>query len=177
MQHRGYHIAGSAARLVRTGRHARKARAAGYTLIELVVVLSVIGILAVSIGPKFFTQSVFSQRGYADELAAALRYTQKAAVITGCPARLTLAASSYLAAQQAASGNTCNTSDATWSTPVIGPDGTAIQDSAPSGTTASPTGAYVFDDQGRLTSSPGTTITIGARSITIVAGTGFVQVQ
>ena len=43
--------------------------------------------------------------------------------------------------------------------------------------TATPAGIYEFDDQGRLISSPGTTITVGARSITIVAGTGLVQVQ
>jgi len=152
-------------------------RSGGYTLVELTIVITVIGILAASLGPRFFTQSVFSQRGYADELAAALRATQKAAVITGCPAELTLSASAYVANQQAASGNSCNTSDTTWATAVIAPDGTAIADTAPSGTTASPTGTFEFDDQGRLLSSPGTTITVGARTITIVAGTGFVQVQ
>jgi len=155
----------------------RAQTSSGYTLVELAIVITVTGILAATLGPRFFTQSVFSQRGYADELAAALRATQKAAVITGCPAELTLSASTYVANQQAASGNTCNTSDNTWSTAVLGPDGTAVADSAPSGTTASPTGTYKFDDQGRLSSSPGTTVTVGARTITIVAGTGFVQVQ
>ncbi len=139
--------------------------------------LSVTAILAASLGPRFFTQSVFTQRGYADELASALRAAQKAAVMSGCPAEVTLSASSYVATQQAASGNTCNPSDTSWSTPVLAGDGNTIQDSAPSGITASPTGAYQFDDQGRLTSSPGTTITIGSRSISIVAGTGFIQVQ
>jgi MSHA pilin protein MshC len=153
------------------------AHGAGYTLIELIIVLSVTGVLAATLGPRFFTQSVFSQRGYADELASALRATQKAAVITGCPARLTLSSAAYAATQQAASANTCNPSDATWSTAVVAPDGSAIQNSAPSGTTANPTGVYLFDDQGRLTSSPGTTITVGSRTVSIVAGTGYVQVQ
>jgi MSHA pilin protein MshC len=151
--------------------------AAGYTLVELIIVLSVTGVLAATLGPRFFTQSVFSQRGYADELASALRATQKAAVITGCPARLTLTSAAYVASQQAPSGNTCNASDTSWTTTVVAPDGSAIQNSAPSGTTASPTGIYLFDDQGRLTSGPGTTISIGSRTVTIVAGTGFVQVQ
>ncbi len=79
--------------------------------------------------------------------------------------------------QQAASGNACLASDNTWTTPVLGSDGTALQGSAPASTTASPTGVYQFDTQGRLASSPGTTITVGARTITIDAGTGFVQVQ
>jgi type II secretion system protein H len=150
---------------------------AGFTLVELVVVMAIAGVLAAFIAPRFWSQQTFSERGYADELASALRVTQKAAVITGCPARLTLSAGSYVAAQQAASGNACNPADSTWSTPVIGADGSAIQNSAPNGTAASPTGVYQFDTQGRLTSSPGTTITVGGRTITIIAGSGLVQVQ
>jgi prepilin-type N-terminal cleavage/methylation domain-containing protein len=149
----------------------------GYTLVELIVVISVLGILAATMGPRFFDQQVFSQRGYADELASALRATQKAAVITGCAAQLTLTAGAYAANQQVASGNACNAASSTYSTPVLGADGSAIAGTAPSGTTVTPTGTFSFDTQGRLASSPGTTLTVGARTITIVAGTGFVQVQ
>ena len=160
-----------------TANRARTPGSAGFTLVELVVVMTIAGVLAATVGPKFFSQQTFSERGYADELGAALRLTQKAAVITGCAARLTVAAGSYVAAQQAATGNACLASDNTWSTPLLGSDGTALQGSAPSGTTASPAGVYQFDTQGRLASSPGTTVTVGARTLTIDAGTGFVQVQ
>jgi len=149
----------------------------GYTLVELVVVMTIAATLAATVGPKFFTQQAFSERGYADEVAAALRLTQKAAVITGCPARLTLTASTYVSSQQSASGNTCNPGDNSWSTPVLVSDGTALAGSAPSGTVASPTGIFQFDAQGRLSSSPGTTLTVGARTITLDAGSGLVQVQ
>jgi MSHA pilin protein MshC len=149
----------------------------GYTLIELTLVVSILGVLSATIGPRFFTQSVFSERGYADELAGALRSTQKAAVISGCHARLTLAAGSYSATQQAAAGNTCLTSDTTWPTPVLGAAGDAVANSAPSGISAAPAGVFEFDTQGRLVASPGPNITIGARQITIEANTGFVQVQ
>ena len=153
------------------------ARPSGFTLVELVVVMTVVGVLAATMGPRFFTPSIFSQRGYADELAAALRYTQKTAVISGCAARLTVTAAAYVSAQQAPLGNSCNVADTTWTTPVIGADGSIIQGSAPSATTASPTGAFQFDAQGRLVSGPATTLSIGARTISIVAATGFVQVQ
>jgi MSHA pilin protein MshC len=149
----------------------------GYTLVELIVVISILGILAATMGPRFFDQSAFSQRGYADELASALRFAQKAAVISGCPARITVSATGYAGAQQAAAGNACNSSDTTWSTPLLGGDGAAVSGSAPTGASAVPTGVYQFDAQGRLTSSPGTTLTIGTRSISIDAGSGFVQVN
>jgi MSHA pilin protein MshC len=154
-----------------------RANIAGYTLIELVVVMAVAGVLAAYIAPRFWNQQSYSDRSWADELGGALRATQKAAVITGCPAQLTLTATSYAAAQQAAAGNTCNPADTSWSTPIESADGSAVADSAPANESVSPTGIFRFDDQGRLASSPATTITVGTHTITIVAGTGLVEVN
>ena len=94
----------------------------------------------------------------------------------GCACRLILAAGAYSAVQQAAAGNSCLTSDNTWPTPVLGATGETIANSAPSGISATPTGTFEFDTQGRLAASPGTSITVGARQITIDAGSGYVQV-
>jgi prepilin-type N-terminal cleavage/methylation domain-containing protein len=163
--------------LRKTPRSSSCTGSAGFSLVELVVVMSIAAILSATIAPRFFTLQTFSERGYADELAAALRSTQKAAVGSGCAARLTLAAGGYAAAQQAASGNGCLASDNTWSTVLLGADGTTIQGAPPSGTSATPLGVYQFDAQGRLASSPGTTLSVGAHSITIDAGSGYVQVQ
>jgi len=163
--------------LRRASKHVAGPALPGYTLVELVVVLTVAGVLAAYVAPRFWTQQTFSDRSYADELAAALRATQKAAVITGCPAELTLSSTSYVATQQAASGNTCNTADTTWPTPVLSADGSAIQDTAPANTSASPTGVFQFDTQGRLSAEPGTTLTVGTHTITLVPNTGLVQVN
>ena len=64
-----------------------------------------------------------------------------------------------------------------WSTPVLGADGVALQGNIATGTTVSPTGVFQFDTQGRLASSPASTLTVGARTISIDAGSGYVQVQ
>jgi len=148
----------------------------GFTLVELVLVIVIAGILAAVAAPRFFQSSVYSQRAYADEVAAALRLAQKVAVASDCPTRLTLGASSYAVAQQAAAGNTCNPQDTTWATPVIGADAAAVQDSAPAGVVASPTGSFVFSGSGALSASPATTVSIGSHTITIDPATGLVTV-
>ena len=114
----------------------------------------------------------------ADKLeAVAARAQAQTAEAVRQEMQLTLQAASYSAAQQAASGNICNPADTSWSTPLIGADGTAIQDSAPAGTSASPTGTFQFDTQGRLTVYAGTTLTVGTHTITLTPGTGLIQVQ
>lgn len=55
-------------------------QAAGFTLVELVVILIVVGILAVVALPRFYDQSDFDARGFYDETLSILRYGQKTAV-------------------------------------------------------------------------------------------------
>jgi MSHA pilin protein MshC len=161
------------------------ASSTGFTLIELVVVMTIAAILAVVAAPKFFDQNVFTQRGYADELAAALRYAQKAAVNTGCPARINLTATAYTGQQQAASGNTCNTLSVAWTTPILRPDGSALAGTAPSNTTpsAGSVGNYTFDGTGKPTTVPSASIVVSntqtavTRTISVDALTGYIQVQ
>jgi MSHA biogenesis protein MshO len=62
----------------------------------------------------------------------------------------------YSVQQQAASGNTCNPNDTSWSTPVVGPDGAAVAGTAPNNVSASPAGLYVFSGSGALSSAPAT---------------------
>jgi MSHA pilin protein MshC len=149
----------------------------GYTLVELVLVIVIAGILAAFAVPHFFDNQTFSQRAYADELAGALRFAQKAAVASDCPAKVLVAAPGYVVQQQAPAGNTCNTNDTTWATPVVAPDGASLQGTAPANVSASPTGSFVFTGSGALGASPGTSLSVGSHTISIDAATGFVQVQ
>ena len=55
---------------------------------ELVVVIVILGIVAAFAAPRFFDDRTFLQRGYYEELAAALKYSQKLAVASGCPVRV-----------------------------------------------------------------------------------------
>lgn len=48
----------------------------GFTLIELVVVIIIIGVLSVSVLPRFFSSSGFEEYAYRDEIATKLRAIQ-----------------------------------------------------------------------------------------------------
>lgn len=52
----------------------------GFTLVELITVITVIGILAAVSGPKFIGNDVFEVSGAQATLLSALRYAQKTAV-------------------------------------------------------------------------------------------------
>lgn len=52
----------------------------GFTLVELIAVITVVGILAAIAGPKFIGNDVFETRGAQGTMLSALRYAQKTAV-------------------------------------------------------------------------------------------------
>ena len=53
---------------------------AGFTLIELVVVLLIVGVLAVSALPRLLDRKIFDSRGFSDQAISTLRYAQKEAI-------------------------------------------------------------------------------------------------
>ncbi|WP_319243146.1 GspH/FimT family pseudopilin [uncultured Propionivibrio sp.] len=55
----------------------------GFTTIELIVVIVVLGILSVAAVAKFSDRTVFETRGFADQTLAAIQYARKLAVATG----------------------------------------------------------------------------------------------
>jgi MSHA pilin protein MshC len=70
--------------------------AKGFTLIELVTVIVLLGILSVYVAPRIFDPGVFKERGFFDETQSALRYAQKLAVGSGCDVQVTLGAGGWL---------------------------------------------------------------------------------
>lgn len=162
--------------LFRSTHPAASRNATGFTLVELVIVLVIIGVLSAFAVPRFFGENVFLERGYFEELTGAVRLSQKTAVATGCPVRFVLTASSYAARQQPASGGRCDTSSGSWNVPVVLGDGESLDGSAPSGVTAAPATTVVFQPSGATSLGADRTITVGSASFVIHAGSGYVDV-
>jgi MSHA pilin protein MshC len=161
-----------------TTRHRKRALRAGasrgYTLVELVTVIVILGILAAFAVPRFFDAQVFEERGFYEEVAAALRYGQKIAVGSGCPVRVTITAGSYDLKQQTVASNRCDPADSTWAVSVMLPDGQTAAGTAPAGITLGPVTTYQLDGLGQTDLGGDLTVTVGALSMTVQSKSGYV---
>lgn len=147
---------------------------AGFTLVEAVVVIVIMGVLGAFAVPRFFDSRAFSERGYFEEVVAALGFAQSAAVATGCPVLFVLTAGSYAAEQQQPLNGRCDPADSSWGRPVRLADGSAVAGSAPSGVSASPAVNIVFGTLGGTGLGADQTITVGPYTLTVQAASGYV---
>lgn len=161
-------------------RHRSLPKYSGFSLVELVVILILIGILAVVAIPRLNTRS-FDARGFFDEVQATVRFAQKDAIAkrrnvclvfdsVTLPNTLRLSYSPNSAAPAACSAN------------LVSPRGvTPFTVTAPGGATGAVTLAatsnFRFDGLGRPSVGP-ITVTVtgdGIRTFTVQAETGYVR--
>jgi MSHA pilin protein MshC len=151
-------------------------RSAGFTIVELVTTLVIIGLLTAVAAPRFFDHQPFVARGYVDELAGAMRLGREIALASQCEVQVVIDdAGGYSLWQRAAdlANNTCFSAGA-WSVPVRGSDGSSVIGTAPDRVNVAPAATFQFAADGSIPALP-PAITIDTFTIT-VGGEGQVLV-
>ena len=152
-------------------------RNAGFTLVELAVVIIVVAILAVVVLPRFDTHTLDTVSFY-QEVLSSVRYAQKEAVAKRRVVCVTAAANSVTVTFASAAGSSvCNTN-------LVSPRGVSPFVVTAAGVVVlSPAVSFFFDPLGRPfdgtgVPSPQRTISItgnGTQSFVIEAETGYVH--
>ena len=145
----------------------------GFTMVELIMVIVILGILAAVVGPRFFDRQQFDQRMFYEESLSAVRYAQKLALASGCLTQVSLSQASGYQVHQAV-----NCTSGGFSLAVPGADGaTLINSSVPQGVVIEVTNfPVVFDSRGRPQTGAASA-TVGGFSLSVAAETGLVQGQ
>ncbi len=147
----------------------------GFTMVELIMTMVIIGIIAAVAAPRFFDNNVFQSRGFADQVQASLRYAQKAAIAQHrnvCVA-MTSSGISLTIASVSGAAIPCGPN-------LAFPTG-ENSITAPSGITLSPATSFIFDALGKPFDTLGNpsvvqktiTITGATNNIVIEAETGY----
>lgn len=151
----------------------------GFTFIELVIVIMMLGILGLAIASKFFTPDLYQQRGFYDSVLNTLHYAQKVSVATGCHIEVSLPNATSITLKQR---DGCRSGNFNATVPVYDPVSNAkgYTRTSPSSsvTVSSPNLPLYFDGTGECiqesTGTPGNyTVTVAGQTINIACTTGY----
>ena len=153
--------------------------ASGFTLVELLAVIVLLGVLAAISAPKFASNSTFDERFFYDDAISAIRFARKLAVAKGCYIQFTLNSTQFVLNYD----TQCGVGSPNLSGVLYRPGGDEVYSNSdvPSG---SSTWSVVFSaagQAGRISSgnfvmlSSTETVNIGSWSLQVDGPTGFVR--
>ncbi len=152
---------------------AMKTGQAGFTLVELVTTIVVLGIIAAVAIPRFAATNTFDSRGFYDRATATVRYAQKLAIAQRLPI--------FVCVNAPSAGDISVSYASGCAAQIADISGDVLRVPAPSGVTLAPTTSFSFLGGLGQTSAQVTitlTSTIAgdpARSIVVENETGYVH--
>lgn len=150
----------------------------GFTLIELIMVIVILGVMAVYAVPRMFNSGDFNARGFHDETMALLRYAQKTAIAQRRTVCVTITATGVTLRMFAANPavTTCAAASLAQA-PVLSPPFTPRGATGGSGLTSVPLPfTFQFTPEGGTDQTTAVAITVtNSTPITVEATTGYVH--
>lgn len=148
----------------------------GFTLVELIIVIVIIGVISVVVAPRFFDKDAYASRGFYEVSLSALRYAHKLAMGSGCHTQVNFSATGVTVKQRAS----CTSGAFDVDVKHPGKPDQAFSESAP-GVSIGSLSIY-YDGAGRpydsasgvLLSAP-VTLAVDTRTLQVEPYTGFVH--
>jgi len=139
----------------------------GFTLVELIAVIVILGIIAIVAIPRFFDRNTFDSRSFYDQVISTLRYAQKAAIAQHSFVCVGYATNSITLTYGATAACGSNLTSPTGQTPY-----TIV---ASNGVTLSGGATFSFDALGRPSASQSIAVSGYSSAIKVEAETGYVH--
>jgi MSHA pilin protein MshC len=134
----------------------------GFTLVELVVTILLVGILAFVAAPRIFKTSGFTERNAAEEILTAFRYAQQLAMSRGGDVQVVISGSNYRVQEVGPPVSI-----------VANPNGNGNYDVTLPGGISATAVTITFDNLGRPSPNTQTDINIGSYRVRIEQETGY----
>ena len=151
-----------------------RARTAGFTLVELIIVITLLGVLSFAAASRLSDRDEVNAHGLSEELANTLRFAQKAAVAQRRNINVLIDAAGGRVRVCLDSADPCLQ-------PILSPSGGALLVLAPNGIAlTSTTAQFSFDALGRPSAASGVSITAAASdgtqfAVRVEAESGYVR--
>lgn len=164
-----------------------RAGAPGFTMIELVMVILILGILSITLLPRFVSPSAFSERVYFDDLRQSLVYARDIALARGCRVQAVLYTADFYFMQDA-DCDSASYQRSDYTQPLMRPDQSerlefnAFDDEGHQAIALAshilvfdPAGRIRQDDAGVLEDFDSITLTVGGRTLTLYGDSAYVE--